>query len=69
VKRVKGSDADLRRSIAFIGFKIEVDRKFLNFHFFQKLNVDYVRLLAIRLPESCDLVVSKLFNTVPVFRR
>ena len=39
------------------------------FHFFQKLNVDYVRLLAIRLPESCDLVVSKLFNTVPVLRR
>ncbi len=69
VERVVGSDADLGGSVAFVGFEIEVDRKFLYFHFFQKLNVHYVRLLTIGLPKSCHLVVSKLFNPVTVFGR
>ena len=58
VERVVGSDANLGRSVAFVGFEIQVDCKFLYFHFFQKLNVDNVWLLTIGLPKSCYLVVS-----------
>jgi len=58
VEAVGNSNGDLLRSVAFVSLAVQVEGDLLDTSLAEELNVDEVWLLAIRLPESGDLIVS-----------
>ena len=58
VEAIGNSNGDLLWGVAFVSFAVQVEGNFLYTSLAKELYVDEVWLLAIRLPESSDLIIS-----------
>jgi hypothetical protein len=63
------SDCNFGRCVWFVAFEIKVQVDLLDSGLFHELDVDQVRLRSVRLPESADIIVSELLNTIALFCR